>query len=163
MFGELKRYDVIIVTGPQRSGTRIAANMIAYDTGHELIDERQIAVDSLYRLAAAKAREGVVIQCPALCGFIHNFADPDTLICMMMRPISEIIASQKRIDWKFEPLEQIYFQNFDTPIAEQKYNQWNWQKTIIKNYLEIDYHSLDIHPLWKPKEERKNFGDTQIA
>jgi hypothetical protein len=39
MFEHLAVHSKIVVTGPQRSGTRIASQMIASDTGHEFVDE----------------------------------------------------------------------------------------------------------------------------
>ena len=51
MFEYLKEFPVVLVTGPQRSGTRICAKMIAHDTGHRFVDEREIHTDSLYELA----------------------------------------------------------------------------------------------------------------
>ena len=83
MFEQLCDYRNILVTGPQRSGTRICAQMVAHDTGHGYIDEVQIDTDSLYRLADAFSLNKVVVQCPACARFIHNFSNPHSLVIFM--------------------------------------------------------------------------------
>jgi len=161
MFEHLAEHRAILVTGPQRSGTRICAKMIAHDTGHAYIDELNLNIDSLYRLQDAFSLTNVVIQCPAMCRFIHNFAGEEVLVVMMVRDIAGIIASQKRIDWDAETIEMVRYQVFDRPIAQTKYEFWETQKTGIQNYLEMEYESLASHPLWVPKEERINFTSSQ--
>jgi hypothetical protein len=163
LFKHLDKFRVIMVTGPQRSGTRIAAHMIAHDTGHGYIDERRIDIDSIYRLWDANHLSDVVIQCPACCRFIHNFGAQNNLIVMMKRNRDDIIASQQRISWEWEKVEQIYYQNFDTPIAQLKYEFWEYQKKYVDHYLELNYEDLADHPLWVPKEERKNWDAHQHA
>lgn len=44
MFEHLKAYKRIVVSGPQRSGTRIVAKAVAQDTNKSFIDEVDIAV-----------------------------------------------------------------------------------------------------------------------
>ena len=51
VFEYLLHYHYVIVTGPQRSGTRIGAKMIAYDTGYTYVDEAEVKADSVYQLA----------------------------------------------------------------------------------------------------------------
>lgn len=164
MFEHMKEHRSIIVTGPQRSGTRIAAQMIAQDTGHRFIDERQVHIDSLYRLYDALTINNTVIQCPALCRFAHAFGqNPDIAIVMMKRPVPEIVASQRRIDWNWEPIELVYYDVPDMNISEAKYRFWEKQKEIILNYYEVNYHDLEGHPLWIPKQHRVGFGALQTA
>lgn len=163
MFEDLSKYRVIVVTGPQRSGTRIAAQMIANDTGHSFVDEREINIDSLYRFYDAYMLDKVVIQCPALARWIHHFSAEDTLICFMMRALEDIKASEKRVGWGWEPIEQIRYQVFTKPIAELKYDMWEHQKQYIFNWQEIEYKSLRSHPLWIPKDERAEFGALQTS
>ena len=67
MFEHLEKFPRILVTGPQRSGTRIAATMIAEDTGHWFVGEEGIGVDSLNRLwRTLVTGRDVVIQAPCL-------------------------------------------------------------------------------------------------
>jgi hypothetical protein len=162
LFEHLSKYNTIIVTGPQRSGTLIASKMIAHDTGHLFIDERLISIDSLYRFQEAiMLQRNVVIQCPALARWIHHFADDDVLVCFMMRDLEDIKASENRIGWNGEVIEQIRYQDFNRPIAILKYEAWEKQKKVINNWMEIEYKSLENHPLWMPREKRVEFGPHQ--
>jgi len=162
MFETFRTYRVIIVTGPQRSGTRIAANIIAADTGYSYIDEMSLNIDSLYKLKYAVSLSRVVIQCPALCRYVHNLADADVLVVMVKRSVEDIEESQHRICWNYEDVEQIRYQNFEKPIAELKYDLWEQQKRYIPNFMELEYESLKEHRLWLDKEERQNFSSRQI-
>ena len=164
MFEELTKYKRIIVTGPQRSGTRICAQMIAKDTGYVYIDEGVIAIDSFYALVEVISHTEVVVQCPALCRYVHHLgANEDLLIVMMVRDIDDIITSQKRIDWQGESIELMRYAPFQGSIAELKYIAWKSQKKFIKNWMEIDYNSLSGHPMWIPKEERSDFTPHQTT
>ena len=173
MFEELKDYQAILVTGPQRSGTRIAAKMIAIDTGHKYIDETEFGVHSRKGLKALMRKERIVIQCPALCRHVHNFSTAATWIVLMRRSIEDSIASEKRIEWEFGALDELWKYGVEynrlryeaekgKPISARKYEYWeNEQRDQLFNYLEIDYESLSAHPLWLPKEYRINFEPYQ--
>lgn len=158
-------FRFVLITGPQRSGTRIAARIIAHDLPHRYVDETEIHTDSLYALATLLAQtEGVIVQCPALCRDIHFFGDrDDVLIVMMMRDLLDIRASQDRVGWtgSWEPLEQFRYR-VETNIADAKYHYWQEsQRSRIKNWLELRYEDLSGHSLWIPKERRVGFEATQ--
>lgn len=163
MFKWLKKYNRIFVTGPQRSGTRICAEIISYDTGHFYIDESDFFVDSLYMLfSILHIKKKYVIHCPGLCRYIHMFDAKDNAIILMRRSLKDIIASQKRIKWSWEWLELTRYDRSEGKIAEIKYKFWEEnQKKRIKNYFEIDYESLKDHPLWVPSSERSEFKSAQ--
>jgi coenzyme PQQ synthesis protein D (PqqD) len=159
MFEGLDKFDRILVTGPQRSGTRICAKMIAHDTGYEYIDEHEISTDSLYKLQSLfNNKRRFVIQCPALCRYIHMFSSEDTVIVLMRRNIESIIASQERIGWDSEHMELERYNRSDGVIAEVKYRFWEEdQRDRIRHTLELEYESLSGHPLWASKVMRRNF------
>ena len=166
MFEYLDGFRNIVVTGPQRSGTRIAAKMIAYDLDYYFLDERKIFIDSYYALVQALADfEQHVIQAPALCRWVHHLGINDDLaIVLMRRDIKDIIASQQRVEWRWEPLELIFYGRKvnEGPIAEVKYEYWDEvQKHYIKNAFEVEYESMRDHPLWVPKIYRKDFDSHQ--
>jgi len=169
LFEYLSKHKRIVVTGPQRSGTRIGAKMISYDLGYNLIDEREIDIDSLYRLNDMIRLDKVVIQAPALCRFAHFFGvAQDTAVVLMVRDIDDIIASQERINWTYESIEMVYYADLIEgglleagPIAAVKYQGWELQKAGIPHWYEIEYKSLKGHPLWIDKIERKSFAPHQ--
>ena len=169
MFDGLEKFPIIVVTGPQRSGTRVCARMIGYSLGHEIVDERDIHIDSLYALMIRidKARqqgEKIVVQCPALsyaAHFLGQFAD--VCVVMMMRDKNDIRASEKRVGWKWGSLEKMHYPDEMRfwAIDTIKYEYWKVQKTRIKNAVEIWYEGLKDHPKWLDKEEREGFHALQ--
>jgi hypothetical protein len=165
MFEWLAKFDRIFVTGPQRSGTRICAQMIAYDTDHEYIDERDFCMDSLYMLCSLlENKHRLVIQCPVLCRYVHALDASDAAIVLMRRDVQDIIVSQTRIRWGWEWLELARYDCSDGTIAEVKYRFWEeYQKKRIKHAFEIDYESLKEHPLWVSNHLRLEFSPAQTV
>lgn len=159
MFDWLSAFDKVLVTGPQRSGTRIAAKMIAYDTGLEFIDEDEIGWDGFYRIAPIiESERNVVIQCPSLCRYMHMFNYDNVAIVLMRRNIEDIIASQKRICWRWEWLELARYDLSEGVISEVKYKFWDqYQKEKIKHSFEVSYEKLAEHLLWIEKKDRQYF------
>jgi hypothetical protein len=163
MFEWLKPFSRIFVTGPQRSGTRICARMIARETGHDYIDETDFHFDSLYLLfSLLEKKERVVVQCPCLCRHIHLFSDEHAAVILMRRNLRDILRSQKRIRWTWEWLERDRYGRTEGDISGIKYEYWEkHQKKKIKHSYEIEYGSLARHPLWLSKEARTSFSATQ--
>jgi hypothetical protein len=165
MFEWLAEFNTVLVTGPQRSGTRIASRMIAHDIGYEHIDEDAIHMDSIYKLySIITEKNHIVVQCPVLCRYVHMLADDHVAVVLMRRNIEDIIASQKRIQWMWEWLELARYDRSDGIISEVKYQFWDQvQKVHIKHAFEVEYESLAAHPLWIAKELRQNFEADQTA
>jgi hypothetical protein len=174
MFADLCYYDKVLVTGPQRSGTRIAAKMIARDSGHAYVDESEFLTRDEEAFAALLAeRSGIVVQCPAMCWRIEEYTDGDMLVVLMVRDLDDIAASEKRIGWKggiYAELERygwtshaaVSFRRGRGSVAAVKYAHWmTRQRRQIEHHLELDYESLAAHPLWVPKERRAGFAVDQ--
>ena len=165
MFDYLKAFSKTVVTGPQRSGTRVASKMIAMDTGLRFVGEEEIHVDSLNTLVEwLRMRDGFVIQCPALCRYMHQIVTDEVAVVMMMRPVDEIVASQEHIGWIWEEVELLRYATGGAAvkISELKYGYWrNFQKGRITNAFEVQYHSLHDHPYWLPPHLRVNFAPRQ--
>ena len=158
---ELGIFDRIAVTGPQRSGTTIAAKIIAEETGHDYIDEDDFGINSYQAFKHVfNSRKKIVVQCPGLCHKAHEIGEFDnTAVVMMIRNVDDIIASQERIGWAAEKIERFKYNRLvGPPIAEIKYQYWeDVQKHQIKHQFEIVYESLKGHRLWVPKEKRTRF------
>jgi hypothetical protein len=165
MFEWLSKFKKILVTGPQRSGTRICSKMIAYDTGYEFIDEASIAGDSLYRLSHfLETERSLVIQCPIICRNVHMFKGDNIAIVFMRRSVEDIVKSQERIGWRWEWLELARYDRSDGVIAEVKYQFWDqYQKERIQQAFEVEYESLTAHPLWVTKELRQTFNPMKTS
>lgn len=163
MFESWTAFRHIVVTGPQRSGTRIGAKAIAHDTGYEYIDETTLHTDGFYHLYAALkgAPDGGVFQCPALCRVIHAIRGfKDVLVVMMMRPLEEIQASMDRIGWSWAELEMDLYADAtreQPSVAGRKYAHWHFtQKRLLPNTHELKYHDLEEHPLWVAQGDRRD-------
>lgn len=157
MFEHLSGYDAILVTGPQKSGTHLVAAAISHDTGMELVTEGDIgwvlpAHSDLARLHDCLYLGGVVVQCPALCHIISQFAAPDRLVVLIRRDPAAISASQQRRGWmeRAEHLELAKYRDFTGTLTERKYAAWEAQKPSIPHWLEVEYESMVAHPLWEP-------------
>lgn len=170
MFKHLDFYRIILVSGPQRSGTTICARMIAHDTHYMFIDEGVYQNDFSTLKHRTLYSQRQVIQCPVWAVKLHELTMQDVCIVFMYRPVKEIIASQQRIKWQWEQVELDRYRALGiaiedgTPIARVKYSYWeNTQREKIDNPLEVQYASLADHPLWVPKAERVGWLDKQTA
>ena len=145
--------------------------MIAHDTGHIYVDEGEIHCDSAYALAAllrGRGEENLVIQCPALL-YALFCAPASAAVVMMKRNLPDIWASEARIGWKkvWEATERLHYDQWawDRPyyhsVAELKYDFWECIKPTVGNSFEVEYESLSEHPLWVPKERRREFAFNQ--
>lgn len=165
MYEHLKKYSRIIVTGPQRSGTRIGAKIIAHDTGHTYIDEREIKGYNYDLLEDKLKIDNIVVQCPAMMNKIEKISKiyPDVLIVIMKRNINDIIVSQKRINWS-EGSEKQELEKYGKTkgiISKIKYEHLDKIKGNINNLIEIEYEKLSEHILFLYKELRTDFKWSQ--
>ena len=158
MFENLSHHHAILVTGPQRSGTRITGKMIAHDTGLRFVDEEDIEFRRLDILNPLFEKGGVVVQAPALSSICHEFPD-NVCVVFSIRDVDDIIASQARIGWpdRYEVKELSHYgvTSREQPVSLVKYLHWAKQKLSIKHWVDSHYADLKDHPLWV--EERGDF------
>ena len=163
-FDNFAMFSRIFVVGPQRSGTRIAAKMIAHDTGHEFIDERDFEIDSLTRLyeLLMRKQEKIVVQAPGITRWIQDIVTEDDLAVFCNRSLQEIFASQKRVNWHYDWVESIKYGQPANSAAIKK--RW-WperQAPMIPHRIEVRYpQDLLDHPLWVDPEARKSWTAIQ--
>jgi len=160
MFEFLAPFSKILVSGPQRSGTRICAKIISHDVGHRYIDEEDFGVEYEKRFFMfLGTNQRLVIQCPGMCHCIQQFSSEETAIVMMIRAVEDIIASEQRISWS-DVTERDKYQahGVNVPISVLKYQYWvKHQRERIKHAFMVNYEGLSSHPLWIPKEQRRQF------
>lgn len=169
MFEHLSGFGVILVTGPQRSGTTICAKMIASDTGHRYVDEAEYDVhdvDKWWKIVLAGRR--IVVQCPAMCHLVHKFGGcDDVLIVLMRRDANDIRGSQERIGWIAageDAREVAKYRAKSGPSAMVKYLYWDThQRERIQHKLEVDYEGLRAHPMWVSKNGRVGWHVRQTS
>jgi len=179
VFEKLESHTKILVSGPQRSGTRICSVMIAADFGLERIDEIQVpqlfepGQELEHVTALVEERDGFVLHCPTFSRWLHEVSG--VAVVLTQRAIADIIKSERRINWR-KGRQEIEYARYGywrwrktkglertfKPISQIKYEFWeSTQKKAIENYLEIEYESLSKHSLWVPPQDRKNFGWNQ--
>lgn len=175
MFEQLVKYNQILVSGPQRSGTSIAARMISADTNYYYIDEEEYGVYDEENFVDLLTQREIVVQCPSMSHVLHEVASEDMLIVMMIRDCDDILASEKRVGWTVGVYRELYrfgmsprqarsFRLRGGQVAPLKYKRWREeQRCFIPHYLELEYESLSDHPLWISKEQRVDFAARQIA
>lgn len=140
----------IIVTGPQRSGTRLAAHIIARDTNRTFVDE----LDYTFNLPPDS-----VVQAPLILDtFIyHAYIYPDAQFVFMYRDPSDIVTSMKRIKWMQDYIQdpQFYYDHITL-----QYNIIDQIKPLIPNrYIDLQYDSLKSDPLFVT--DRSSFTSKQ--
>ena len=157
MFDRLTAYDTIVVTGPQRSGTHICAEMIAHDTGYDYVDDSEFGTFNRAKFRWMCKQKGKVIHAPGMSRWIHEI--PGIFIVWMVRSEKDILASEKRIKWNGLHRECENYGVLTQNIAQVKYQYWKrYQKPIVQyRMIEVRYEDLKEHPLWIPKERRKDF------
>ncbi len=164
MFERLSEFNHVIVTGVQRSGTRICAKMIAHDTGHRFVAEEEVGVSSLdLLLELLNAADGLVVHGPAFARYaLHLGRRPNTAIVWMRRPDDEVLASMKRIAWTGFDAEAIRYDLGPGAglgmLIRDKVTWWESDRIGIPHWFEVEYHSLASHPLWVPPEQREGWG-----
>lgn len=175
MFEYLAEFDHVLVMGPQRSGTTIAATIIGADLGYEVVTEKDLpAVDSLNGLLD-RLEHGTrqVIQCPALSRWVHLLGNWERLaVVWMRRDVSEIVASQVRIGWRGGLAELLRYDVLDAwercgpgddLAAMLKIGFFeSHQRDLIRHCFEVDFRDLTEHPLWLPDFMRRDFATHQV-
>jgi len=156
MFEHLAQFNIILVGGPQRAGTKIGARMIAHDTGHEYVDELDIGFAPFrnphvlpnFMGECRKIGRKVVVQCPGWTERLYELSADDVLIAIMHRNINDIVASRERIGWKADNLGQ-------REQLQAVYNKWNatWRPRC-RHSINLEYGDLAKHPLWIPPSKR---------
>ena len=166
MFEDLQSHSRIVVTGPQRSGTRIAARMIAADIGHRYVDEFNFGVHDHALWRRVLAMDSVVVQSPAMLKHVIDDPPPGVFVVLMRRSLEEIHASEDRIGWERDlrgnTRELVKYGLREGDSARIKYDYWDHHERAFA-YREVEYTSLRGHPLWVTENLRRDFGPLQTA
>ncbi|HWM93323.1 MAG TPA: hypothetical protein VN493_21350 [Thermoanaerobaculia bacterium] len=168
LLAKLGRYRCVLVVGPQRAGTTIAAQMIARDLESVFLDERDVEGDIAQRIDdLRRGRRPCVVQAPAWTFACHELGRPDTAVVLVRRRIEEILDSQERIGWTApcQPRELRRYGATSGVIAEIKYRAWDehQRRQLGPHGFELRYTDLDRHELWIPARGRGEFQPKQTA
>lgn len=145
---------LILVTGPQRSGTTIAAATLADDFNLTFIDETGFIPGNPYKDA--------VIQSPnALDSYVilHHMY-PDAEFVFVRREKEDIIASMKRIQWLKDDVQD--WEKFLSDYVDNRFELWKKLQVYLPNQTqEIPYNALKGHRFFVPKDQRQHFTTKQ--
>jgi hypothetical protein len=164
----LRGYRSVLVVGPQRAGTTIAARMLAGGLGIDFLDERDVAGDLDQRIDELRHRKTPgVVQCPAWTWACHELGGRGFGVVLLRRPVEEVIDSQERIRWtrRCQPQELRRYGLISGAIADVKYRAWDehQRRALGPHAYEVDYAALAENPLWLGAHLRKGFHAKQTA
>lgn len=151
----------VLVTGPQRSGTTIAAEVLAAGLGRPCVREEEVGVARLDLLFERLAGPACVVQAPALAAACHHW--PGAVVFLVRDP-AEVGASRRRVGWAEHAGAPYLRDDLDGRAAvEFAYHAWRrfQQPALCGRGFGLDYRSLEGHRLWVPDDRRRGFGPRQ--
>lgn len=167
---KLRSFSKIVVTGPQRSGTTIAAKILAAELQYHIVLEEVFKEHDLYLFFEVFLRHSLcVVQAPALSSIVHFLKGHNIAVVFMQRRLADVRASEKRIGWleKHERVEKRkYFEgNSKVPVSALKLRRWEKFQSpeLGRCAFELEYESLRSSPLWLDRKYRCGFGPRQTA
>jgi len=177
------KYDIIYVSGPQRSGTRYTTYTLGHKMGFEVatfpMDRSQYVKDKVRTTKwFFQEQYKTILHCTAESHLLHKLDGKEKLVIWMDRDEKDVNASEERINWHskcFESEEKPkyleMFPEHEEKIKSFKRNHpmktWVWnniQKDLMKvDYLELPYETLEQTDGYVIKEKRVNFHSSQIT
>lgn len=184
----ISQYKKILVTGPHGAGNKITAKVIDNDFNiKEIRGEYAWGLDEYYdedgliTFHRDNKDSDFVAFGPSQSGHLHRIVDEleDVLVVFMYKDLNTIeryternpfVREQShRYEWGL--YRQVVMEDFPESanylrksMEQLTYHIWeNHQRSIIPNWVEIRHQSLEGHPLWIGKEERKNFKEWQTS
>mgnify|MGYP003125810341 FL=1 len=137
----------IIVTGPQRAGSRLAARIIERQTKRIFIDELEYSIN---------IPDNSVVQAPFLLKVVLELAfyHPTAQFAFMHRNKQDIIKSMERIEWCKDYTDD---PNFYSAYIDHCYTYIDQLKNELpqERWFDIQYESLVHDPLFV--KDRSNF------
>lgn len=144
--------DPIFVTGAQRSGTTIAARIIASDLNANYVDESDYHPDHI--------PDHAVIQAPFIYKFVPelSFTFPSAYFVFVQRDKQQIINSMERIEWYKDTINH---PDFYSSYIDYVYNTIESYKLTLNpdRWTDLHYDSLKSHPFFI--NDRSNFTTRQ--
>lgn len=160
MFEELKKFKRVLVSGVQRSGTRIATKIIAHELGYKYIDEKEFSTSDEEALKVILKKDNIVVHAPAMSHLVHKLKD--IAVVFVIRPKKDITASMKSMKWSEEDMMaeiRKYNKEIESSyenIVDMKYKAWwKWQKQKCDYPFELKYDDLKDHSMFISKEKRE--------
>jgi hypothetical protein len=180
-----RKYDKVVVTGPQRAGTHIASEIIADILGWPVVEESEldsnrVAIkDSMpnssrrrkrirlekdysqnyFKWAENSETNKMVLQCPRVSHRCHQTIK-GTLVVFMMRDVDEIIASDKHRIAKYKQGPWAGPHRWGTPVPSvfnEKARQYSRQFFKGKPLLDTWDTPAAVYDVWQNKQKEFDF------
>jgi len=161
----LGKYQRVLVTGPQRSGTQIAGRVIARILGYEFQNWKTWPA-GLHGLMDFLAAERVVWQNPSMVGAVPFLRSNSFRVAVVFvwRDLAEINASLKRIGWTAEEEERFFLCMPDdnyTPSTIRKQHLWQTWEHRDACLFTLPYEVLEPAPEWVERPDRGGWRSDQ--
>lgn len=148
-FHTLDRFNRVLVTGPQRSGTGLVALMVASATN--MVYVRYNKMRPVPKgIQKFKSTSGIVLHHPSYVAFLKDVQAEDTAIIFVWRSIDEILDSEIRHKWAGRVVEQVLLGiGSDVGPAKEKQRLWAaglW--SALLNAFTVYYDDLRSHPMF---------------
>lgn len=140
MFHYLRDKPRILVTGLMRSGTTICSEMIAHDTGHNVVREEAIEGEDSWTLP-----KGTVLQAPIFLEAALEFKAKGWHVVVMMRDFQTCAESTKKFMDGMYPKEQ------DADLMKILLQKKLFLDMLLDSDMApmaVRYEDLRLHPLW---------------
>jgi len=170
-----KKFDKIVVTAQQRSGTTITGKSLAYSLGWEYVDESKMKLKNITTFPKLLInKKKFVVQQPGfrmiLEQYIGDIKKYKVGVVVVKRDIEDIQKSRRRIGWKaaneLVDLEKTKDIGLKNPVIRAEYNVLHLEyllKTYPNFVFLFNYKDLEGHHFWIPKEKRLKFRPKQTT
>lgn len=174
-------FSKVLVTGPHRAGTRVAARIVSFDFGLQYVDEFVVGFDNGDLIRSFLGRGNCVVHSPTFLDRAFELPG-DVLVVVMSRDPGEIRASELRL-YELQPKGVGVDWRVNTYVDRERYRRWgdlldlDQHASVVKyefyekvfkprascEFLLLDYESLSSHELWVEKSGRAGFRWNQIS
>lgn len=184
----ISQYKKVLVTGPHGAGNKITTKVIAYDFDvEEIRGEYAWGLDDYYdedgivTFYENNKDNNFVAFGPSQSGHLHRIIPQleDVLVVFMYKEMDTIeryternpFVREQSHKYEWGLYRQMVMEDFpesakylNRSIEQLTYHIWeNHQRELIPNWIEVRHQSLEGHPLWISKEDRKDFKEWQTS
>lgn len=166
-----RKYDRVVITGPQRSGTHIAAKIVADVLGWPDIEENYITMgqhhrrnkrgshdENYFRWVSEPKTRHQVLQCPSISHACH-LTPKGTLVVFMLRGVEEIIASDKHRIAKYKQGPWAGPKRWGTPVQSVFTSKAMQYSKLFYNRTPIDKWETPavVYDVWNNTQKGFDF------
>lgn len=165
-------FSRIVVLGLQRSGTHVAAEILAHERSLPLYSERDFNYTSCQpgtdRIQVpieqfVNDHPSFVLQAPALLHAANAFSRDDLLVVFVARAADEVRASRVRSQWPGEASERLKYERAEynelyrpgCDLVDMQLAVWEKvTKPMLKHVHSVPFHAFSAHEFWLSERDR---------